>query len=123
MPERFNFACYLFEPLFPTAAVAIRAVAAALPDHVGSPIEAMVLDFQSHRCVTFKHHGHCDDGAIAEGYSDKIVSLLVNRWGSVEELFHLWRTHPEFGRFITAHVDELMSPEQAKTITKVPAGF
>jgi hypothetical protein len=52
MPERFNFACYLFEPLYPTAAAAISAVAAALPDHVGSPIEAMVLDFQSHKCVT-----------------------------------------------------------------------
>jgi hypothetical protein len=52
MPERFNFACYLFEPLYPTAAAAISAVAAALPDHVGSPIEVMVLDFQSHKCVT-----------------------------------------------------------------------
>lgn len=52
MPERFNFACYLFEPSFPTAAVAISAVAAALPDHVGPPIEAMVLDFHSHGCVT-----------------------------------------------------------------------
>jgi len=52
MPERFSFACYLFEPLFPTAAAAISAVAAALSDHVGSPIEAMVLDFQSHKCVT-----------------------------------------------------------------------
>lgn len=67
---------------------------------------------------SFKRYGHCDDGAIAEGYSDKIASLLVNNWASVEELFHLWRAHPQFDRFVLAHVDELMSPDQAKTITK-----
>jgi hypothetical protein len=71
-----------------------------------------------HVYESFKHYSHCDDGAIAEGYSGKIASLLVNHWDSVEELFHLWRAHPQFGRFVLAHVDELMSPEQAKTIIK-----
>jgi len=71
-----------------------------------------------HVYESFKRYAHCDDGAIAEGYSDKIASLLVDRWASVGELFHLWRTHPQFGRFVLAHVDELMSPEQAEIIAK-----
>ncbi len=71
-----------------------------------------------HVYESFKHYSHCDDGALAEGYSDKIASLLVNHWDSVEELLHLWRAHPQFGRFVLAHVDDLMSPEQAKTIIK-----
>src|SRR6266852_666382 len=71
-----------------------------------------------HVYESFKHYSHCDDGAIAEGYSDKIASLLVNHWDSVEELLHLWRAHPQFGRFVLAHVDELMSPAQAKNVIK-----
>ena len=71
-----------------------------------------------HVYESFKRYSHCDDGAIGEGYSDKITILLVNRWDSAEELFDLWRAHPQFGRFVLFHVDELMSPEQAKTIIK-----
>ena len=71
-----------------------------------------------HVYESFERYAHRDDGAIAEGYSDKIASLLVDRWASVKELFHLWRAHPQFSRFVLAHVDELMSPEQAKIITK-----
>jgi hypothetical protein len=58
-----------------------------------------------HVYESFKRFRQCDDGAIAEGYSDKIASLLVNRWDSVGQLFHLWRAHPQFGRFVLAHVD------------------
>jgi hypothetical protein len=67
---------------------------------------------------SFKRYAHCDDGAIAQGYSDKIAHLLADRWVSVEELFHLWRAHPRFGRFVLSHLDELMSPDQAKTIAE-----
>jgi hypothetical protein len=71
-----------------------------------------------HVYESFKHYSHCDDGAIAEGYSDKIASLLATHWDAAEELFHLWRAHPQFGRFVLAHVDELMSSEQAKNIIR-----
>jgi hypothetical protein len=49
MSERFGFACFLPEPHLTSPASAISAAAAALPDRIGSPIEAMVLDVQSNR--------------------------------------------------------------------------
>jgi hypothetical protein len=52
MPERFNFACFLSKPDMPSPASAISAASAAFPDHIGSPIEAMVLDVRSYRTET-----------------------------------------------------------------------
>ena len=58
----------------------------------------------------------CDDGGIAEGYSDKIVILLTQHWPTITALSKLANTSPEFERFVLWHVDGLMSPEQGKLI-------
>ena len=58
----------------------------------------------------------CDDGSIAEGYSDRVVILLTERWSTVTTLSKLGRSNPEFERFVLSHVDGLMSPDQSKTI-------
>src|SRR5260370_40831930 len=50
-----------------------------------------------------KYYSHCDNGARAEGSSDKIASLLVNHCDSVEKLLHLWRLYPELVRFVLGH--------------------
>jgi hypothetical protein len=47
MPERFNFACVLFEPHLPSPESAISSVAAAFPDRIGSPVEVVVHDVGS----------------------------------------------------------------------------
>jgi hypothetical protein len=46
--------------------------------------------------LAFKNFGHCDDGAIAEGYSDKVVTLLDRNWRSVTILNRLGRLDPKF---------------------------
>jgi hypothetical protein len=54
---------------------------------------------------SFEKFGHCDDGAIAEGYSSAIVEMLANRWQQIGELDRLLSTHPRFRAFVLRHVD------------------
>jgi hypothetical protein len=65
---------------------------------------------------SFRRYKQCDDGSIGEGYSDKIVILLTKHWPTVIALSSLAQADPEFGDFVLSHVDELMSPDQAKVI-------
>ena len=76
---------------------------------------------------SFRRYKQCDDASIGEGYSDKIVVILTEHWPTVAALSKLTKTNPEFERFVLWHVDELMSPDQGKTIidnahNRCPAG-
>jgi hypothetical protein len=68
--------------------------------------------------VSFKYYKQCDDGAVAEGYDDKIVSLLVSHWDTFDDLQRLAADNPSFEEFVLKHIDTLMSPEDAKHIVK-----
>lgn len=77
---------------------------------------------------SFRLYKQCDDASIGEGYSDKIVILLTKHWPTVIDLSKLAQADPEFGDFVLSHVDELMSPDQAKMIIanardRCPAGL
>ena len=65
---------------------------------------------------SFRRYKQCDDASIGEGYSDRIVILLTKHWPTVITLSRLAQADPEFGDFVISHVDELMSPDQAKMI-------
>ena len=54
---------------------------------------------------SFKQFGHCDDGAIAEGYSASIVGMLADRWGDVGELDKVLSTDPAFRTFVLRHIN------------------
>src|SRR6266851_7181874 len=58
---------------------------------------------------SFVRYGHCDDGAIAEGYSDSVAKLLANHWAEIQDLRKLTLESPEFSNFVLRHIDELMS--------------
>jgi hypothetical protein len=53
----------------------------------------------------FTQFAHCDDGAVAEGYSDTVVEMLANRWPTLLQLNALVSTNPEFGDFVIRHID------------------
>jgi hypothetical protein len=54
---------------------------------------------------SFKKFRHCDDGAIAEGYSNSVVRMLARRWNRLEELIKLASTDKEFFAFVVRHID------------------
>jgi hypothetical protein len=56
--------------------------------------------------VAFQKFGHCDDGAIAEGYSDFVMRMLASKWGEVGKLQKLAAADPAFRAFVLHHIDE-----------------
>jgi len=76
---------------------------------------------------TFKRYRQCDDGGLAEGYSDKIANLLTRRWSSVGTLWKLTQSDRKFEQFVLLHVDSLMSADDARLLidnarNRCPAG-
>jgi hypothetical protein len=60
----------------------------------------------------------CDDGAIAEGYSDAVVKLLANRWAEFNTFASLVDHNPEFRRWSLGHIDESASRDDLKEIVR-----
>jgi hypothetical protein len=65
---------------------------------------------------SFKRFGHCDDGGIAEGYSDAIVRLLARRWPTLSELQPLVSAHRNFHDFVLRHIDATADPRDLDKI-------
>lgn len=66
--------------------------------------------------ASYQHYKQCDDGAIAEGYSDSIAKLLSAHWDQIGELAKLSTIDAGFERFVVRHIDELMTPDQYSVI-------
>ena len=60
--------------------------------------------------------GSCDDGALAEGYSDAVVTLLAHRWDRFDALVGLSTRSPNFRQWAIRHIDATASPDD---LTKV----
>jgi hypothetical protein len=54
---------------------------------------------------SFESYRECDDGAIAEGYSESVARILVDHWKRLPELADLSFKDPDFGHFVLRHVD------------------
>ncbi len=54
---------------------------------------------------SFKKFRHCDDGSIAEGYSNAIVHTLADQWDEMETLVRFALTDVDFYKFILKHID------------------
>jgi hypothetical protein len=65
---------------------------------------------------SFIHFAHCDDGAIAEGYSDTVGRLLARDWKHLGALAKLVATDKKFESFVLRHIDETLPIDVLKTI-------
>ena len=54
----------------------------------------------------YKRFQHCDDGAIAESFSESVSMLLDERWKEINTLSRIAKTNAQFRTFILRHVDE-----------------
>ena len=50
--------------------------------------------------MAFRAYGHCDDGAIAEGFDEAISVLWEDHWKLVPEMLNEMATDPEFKQFV-----------------------
>lgn len=75
----------------------------------------------------YKRFSHCDDGAIAEGYSDSVTKLLADDWKSFNRLLVLTNRNKGFRSFVLKHIDESVPGDRLATIannarSECPAG-
>jgi hypothetical protein len=66
--------------------------------------------------ASYQRYKHCDNGAIAEGYSSSVASLLASHWSSLGELDTFVKRDARFESFVLSHVDVTMSLDQAEAI-------
>ena len=66
----------------------------------------------------FELYAHCDDGAIAEGFSESVSILLARHWKDIRQLKVMVRSDPAFRIFVIRHIDETVPVERLKMIAK-----
>jgi hypothetical protein len=69
----------------------------------------------------FVHYGHCDDGAIAEGFDEAVTRLLAEQWSSIHALSLISETDPAFRKFVIRHIDQTVPTERLAHIRKKAA--
>ncbi len=77
--------------------------------------------------AAYKKLRQCDDGAIAEGYSDAVAKQLAGYWGSLNKALALFDSDPPFEAWVIGHLDETNTLEDSLRIyrlsqTACPAG-
>jgi hypothetical protein len=66
----------------------------------------------------FKRYIHCDDGAIAEGFSESISVLLAEQWKDIGQLGDVLKSDPDFQKFVIRHIDETIPADRLSRIAK-----
>lgn len=60
---------------------------------------------------SFRKYSHCDDGAIAEGYSESVSQMLANHWDQIDKLEKLIKKNTKFGDFVIRHIDQTIADD------------
>jgi hypothetical protein len=58
----------------------------------------------------------CDDGAIAEGFTDIVARILAHRWSMLGELTVIAKKDPRFLRFVYRHITSSADPQDLQRI-------
>jgi hypothetical protein len=64
---------------------------------------------------SFKRFAHCDEGGIAEAYSDSVGRLLARDWKHLNAFVRL-TSDQGFEEFVIRHIDETMSEDEAALV-------
>jgi len=110
-------------------AVILLAIASVCPiyaqEHPCTNAEAERAEMQADTSSTwdalyksYKAYHHCDDGAIAEGYSESVTRMLARQWSTLPQLLPLAQEDAAFGAFVIRHVDATADLDNLKTIVR-----
>ena len=61
----------------------------------------------------------CDDGGIAEGYSDGIAKIMANHWTSLPRVKPFIKADPAFETWFIRHLDETNSYDDSMKIDRL----
>lgn len=71
---------------------------------------------------SYKSYRLCDDGAIAEGYSDSVARILAHHWGTLPRFASLGKEDDGFRKFVLRHIDATDDTEDLAVIEKNAKG-
>jgi len=66
----------------------------------------------------FLQYAHCDDGAIAEGFSEATTLLLADHWEEIQQVSPMIASDPAFRKFIIWHIDETVPEDRLRRIAR-----
>ncbi len=66
--------------------------------------------------LLYTKYRHCDDGSMAEAYSEGIARLLVDRWDKLPELAAAIERHPRLKEFVLRHIDATLNADDVDKI-------
>jgi len=77
---------------------------------------------------SYKKYQQCDDGAVAEAYSESVARILVDHWSTLPRLAQLAKKNDDFWQFVLDHIDSSDDPGDLRTIKRraerrCPAGL
>lgn len=100
-------------PCVPAADLRPRcsAEAAAAAEKDASQLRSWPAIYESFR----KYRG-CDDGAVAEGYTESISVMLEVHWAALAALVKLAREDQQFDTFVVGHLNELVPAKRLQAI-------
>jgi CDP-glycerol glycerophosphotransferase (TagB/SpsB family) len=67
----------------------------------------------------YQRYHQCDDGAIAEGFSESISVILSEKWDQNDKLLRITQKDKKFEIFILKHIDETVPSDRIQTINKL----
>ena len=70
----------------------------------------------------FRRYAGCDDGAIAEGYTDRVMDLLARGWERLPDLAPLVARDPAFAAFVLDHIDATADPADLRRVVSFVEG-
>ncbi len=98
--------------------VAAVAVAAECPSELARSADnsvESVSDWASLYKAYMKFRA-CDDGSIAEGFSDRVATLLASKWATLPQLNDLITKDKTFKAFVLRHIDETADSTALRSI-------
>jgi hypothetical protein len=69
--------------------------------------------------AAFSRYHRCDDGGIAEGFSEAVVHHLASDWGSLAQGAAIMRKHTGFRRFVLRHIDATTNDDELERIRQL----
>jgi len=67
---------------------------------------------------SYARYRQCDDGSIAEGNSEAVVRLLVDKWNTIPELVALTKQNADFESWVLKHIDTTVNGEDLESIER-----
>jgi len=67
----------------------------------------------------YRRYKQCDDGAIAEGFSESVSVILSQSWGESRKLLSIIQNDVGFETFILKHLDETVPEDRLESIEKL----